>query len=233
VNAVGLIFARGGSKGLPGKNLLPFEGKPLIGLAILHAKAVSRIRRVIVSTDCNEIAKVAKKYGGEVPFLRPTKLATDRAPEWLAWRHALDWIEKEEGQMPDAMVSVPTTSPLRTPNDIDAALDKFYKSKADAVIAVTPSDRNPWFNMVTINNSGAVKLVKPEKKILSRRQDAPQSYDITTVVYVLKPKFVKTNCSLFSGRLRAIKVPRERAIDIDTALDYKIACFLADIKHDT
>lgn len=232
MEVIAVIFARGGSKGLPQKNLLPFEGKPLIARAILQAKAVSRIRRVIVSTDCNEIAKVAKKYGGEVPFLRPAKLATDSAPEWLAWRHALKWIENEEGQMPDAMVSVPPTSPLRTPNDIEAALDEFCKGEADAVIAVTPSDRNPWFNMVTIDDRGSVGLVQSGKKSFTRRQDAPQTYDVTTVVYVLRPKFVKTKCSLFSGCLRAVKVPRERAVDIDTLLDYKIACFLADKKND-
>jgi len=230
VDTVAFIFARGGSKGLPGKNLLPFVGKPLLAWAIEQAKAVSRIRRVIVSTDAKEIADTAVKYGAEVPFLRPAELATDDAPEWLAWRHALTWLEKEEGKIPEAMVSVPPTSPLRSPKDIEACLDEFGKGDVDAVITVTEANRNPWFNMVTINNHGNAQIAAQLGKSLVRRQDAPEVFDMTTVAYVVCPLFLMRQSNIFSGRVRAVKIPRERAVDIDTILDFQFAEFLAQIR---
>lgn len=227
VDTVAFIFARGGSKGLPGKNLLPFIGKPLLAWAIEQAKAVSRIRRVIVSTDTKEIADTAVKYGAEVPFIRPAELATDDAPEWLAWRHALTWLEKEEGKIPEAMVSVPPTSPLRSPKDIEACLDEFGKGDIDAVVTVTEANRNPWFNMITMDKFGNAKLAARIKRTVARRQEAPLVYDITTVAYVVRPLFVIKESHVFSGRVRAVEIPRERAVDIDTILDLEFAEFLA------
>ena len=101
MKAVAVIFARGGSKGLPGKNIRPLAGKPLIAWAIEHALAVKRIDRVIVSTDSEEIAAVAREYGAEVPFLRPAELARDDSPEWLAWRHALNYFLNVDGVLPE------------------------------------------------------------------------------------------------------------------------------------
>lgn len=226
MNAVGLIFARGGSKGLPGKNIRPLAGKPLIAWAIEHAKAVRRLRRVIVSTDSDAIAAVAREYGAEVPFLRPAELARDDSPEWLAWRHALAYLRDTEGALPQAMVSIPATAPLRLPDDIENCLDDFARGGADVVITVTDAHRNPWFNMVTERPDGTAGLVIPPPNGIARRQDAPPVYDMATVAYVAAPAFVFSHLSIFAGRVRAVQVPVDRAVDIDTLLDFDMAEFL-------
>jgi len=224
--AVAFIFARGGSKGLPGKNIRMFAGKPLITWAIEHAHAAQGIRRVIVSTDSEEIAAIAVQYGAEVPFMRPSHLAKDDSPEWLSWRHALEFIRKDEGSFPDAMVSVPVTAPLRQPGDIERCLELFSKGDADVVITATDAHRNPYFNMVTMQSNGSVGLIIPPTRGISRRQDAPEVFDMTTVAYVADPKFVMTHESAFAGRVKALHVPIERSIDIDSLLDFEMAEFL-------
>lgn len=230
MSAVAFIFARGGSKGLPGKNIRPLAGKPLIAWSIGHARAVKRITRVIVSTDSTEIADVARAYGAEVPFMRPSELARDDSPEWLAWRHALNYLRETSGTMPDVMVSVPATAPLRHPVDIEKCLDNFAQGGVDMVITVTDAHRSPYFNMVKSNPDGSVGLVIPpaNANAITRRQDAPVVFDVATVAYVINPEFVMTHQATFEGRVRAVHVPPERAIDIDTLLDFKIAeCLLA------
>lgn len=223
MDTVALIFARGGSKGLPGKNIKHLAGKPLIGWAIEHAKAVSRIKRVLVSTDSEEIAAVALEFGAEVPFLRPAELARDDSPEWLAWRHALEYLQKRDGFLPYAMVSVPVTAPLRLPIDIENCLDIYKLGDVDVVVTVTDPHRNPYFNMVKLNEDGTAGLVISPPTGVIRRQDAPAVYDMTTVAYVVRPEFVLTHSSTFAGRVRALHVPIERSIDIDTLLDFEIA----------
>lgn len=227
MKATAFIFARGGSKGLPGKNIRPLGGKPLIAWSIEHALAVRRIARVIVSTDSQEIAAVAREHGAEVPFIRPEELARDESPEWLAWRHALNYLLNEEGVLPDAMVSVPTTAPLRSSLDIENCLDEYEKGGADMVITVTDAHRSPYFNMVKVNPDGTVGLVMPPQSVVARRQDVPTVFDMTTVAYVARPEFVLTHNATFEGRVRHVHVPLERAIDIDTLLDFRIAeCLL-------
>jgi CMP-N-acetylneuraminic acid synthetase len=224
--AVAFIFARGGSKGLPGKNIRPLAGKPLIGWSIEHALAVKRIERVIVSTDSQEIAAVARDFGAEVPFMRPAVLAQDDSPEWLAWRHALGFLQETEGALPETMLSVPTTAPLRLPLDLENCLDEFSKGDTDIVITVSEAHRNPWFNMVKQNPDGTVGLViKPIPRI-TRRQDAPTVFDMTTVAYAARPEFVMREMGAFAGRVRAVTVPPERSIDIDTLFDFEFAEFL-------
>jgi CMP-N-acetylneuraminic acid synthetase len=223
MSVVAFIFARGGSKGLPGKNIRPLNGKPLIGWSIEHALSVKRIDRVIVSTDSETIADVARHYGAEVPFLRPAEFASDESPEWLAWRHALTYLIETAGALPDVMVSVPVTAPLRQSIDVENCLDEYEKGDVDVVITVTEAHRNPYFNMVKLNKDGSVVLVNPPQTTVVRRQDAPVVYDIATVCYVLNPKFVMTHDSIFSGVVKAVEVPTERAIDIDTLLDFQIA----------
>ncbi|NBO18357.1 MAG: acylneuraminate cytidylyltransferase family protein [Proteobacteria bacterium] len=222
MKAVAFIFARGGSKGLPGKNVRQLCGKPMIAWAIEQAKAVKRIERVIVSTDSEEIISVARQYGAETPFMRPAELARDDSPEWLAWRHALYYLQSE-GALPEAMVSVPATAPLRTPGDIERCLDNFAQGGADVVVTVSEAHRSPYFNMVKRNEDGTVALVIPPAENVSRRQDAPAVFDLATVAYVVSPQFVLTKNALFEGRVRAVTVPVERAIDIDTLLDFKLA----------
>jgi CMP-N-acetylneuraminic acid synthetase len=223
MKVVAFIFARNGSKGLPGKNIRPLGGKPLIVWSIEHALAVKRIERLIVSTDSEEIAIVARKSGAEVPFIRPAELARDDSPEWLAWRHALNYLRETMGVLPGVMVSVPTTAPLRLPIDIENCLDEYEKGDADTVITVTDAHRNPYYNMVKINADGAFGLVSPTDSAMARRQDAPMVYDMATVCYVANPNFVMTHNNVFEGRGRAVHVPPERAIDIDTWLDFQIA----------
>jgi len=223
---VAFIFARGGSKGLPGKNTRHFAGKPMIAWAIEHALAVKRIQRVIVSTDSEEIAKVAREYGAEVPFMRPAELATDDSPEWLSWRHGLNFLKESSGEYPEAMVSLPATAPLRLTQDIENCLDEYEKGMADVVITVSDAHRSPYFNMVKINPDGTVGLVNPPKQLIARRQDVPIVYDMATVCYVSNPIFVMSNNGPFQGKVRAVNVPTERAIDIDTLMDFQIAEFL-------
>ena len=221
--AVGFIFARGGSKGLPGKNILPLGGKPLIAWSIEQALGVQRIDRVIVSTDSDEIASISKQYGAEVPFIRPADLATDESPEWLAWRHGLEYLKKERGAMPEIMVSLPATAPLRSTSDVNNCLDEYEKGGADVVITVTSAHRSPYFNMVRANLDGTYGLVSAPSLAIERRQDAPMVYDMTTVCYVVNSEFVMSRDSIFEGRVKAVHVPIERAIDIDTLLDFQIA----------
>ncbi|MCA3142470.1 MAG: cytidylyltransferase domain-containing protein [Betaproteobacteria bacterium] len=232
MKTVAFIFARGGSKGLPGKNVLPLCGKPMIAWSIAHAKAVERIERVIVSTDDEAIATVAREYGAETPFLRPAELARDDSPEWLAWRHALIYLH-ENGGLPDAMVSVPVTAPLREPTDIERCLDVFETGDADVVVTVSEAHRSPYFNMVRQNEDGTVGLViAPAAKVV-RRQDVPAVFDMATVAYVAAPHFVLTREAMFEGRVRAVSVPAERAIDIDTLLDFQIAeCLMKRRRHE-
>ena len=220
---VALICARGGSKGLPGKNIRPLAGRPLISWAIDHAKAVKRVARVIVSTDSEDIAEVARQAGAEVPFLRPAELAQDNSPEWRVWRHALDFIKGDEGGYPEGLLVVPATAPLRAVTDLEQCLDEYEKGGVDAVVTVTDAHRSPYFNMVQVSKDGTVGLVIPPVSTIVRRQDVPVVYDMTTVAYVARPEFVMTRNGIFEGRVCSVHVPLERAIDIDTALDFKIA----------
>jgi len=231
MKAIAFIFARGGSKGLSGKNIRPLGGKPLIAWSIEHALAVNRIDRVIVSTDSVEIAEVAREYDAEVPFIRPAQLARDDSPEWLAWRHALNYLLESDGSLPGAMVSVPATAPLRLPLDIENCLDEYQKGGADMVITITDAHRSPYFNMVKIHADGTVGLVIPPQSAITRRQDAPVVFDMATVAYVARPEFVMTHSATFEGRVRAVHVPSERAIDIDTLLDFQVAECLLNIRE--
>ena len=220
------IFARGGSKGLPGKNIKPLAGKPLIAWAIEAALGVPEIGRVVVSTDDANIARVGRAYGADVPFMRPSELASDTAPEWLSWRHALHSIEEAEGKLYGPLISVPATAPLRLPEDISACINLYNEGGADVVLAITESHRNPWFNMVAKREDDTFSPVNSSEGKLTRRQDAPSVFDVTTVAYVANPKFVLEQMSLFDGRVKAILVPVERSIDIDTSHDFAIAEFL-------
>jgi len=218
---VGCIFARGGSKGVPRKNVRLLAGRPLIAYAIETARASRWIARAVVSTDDEEIAAIAQQYGAEVPFMRPAELARDDSPEWLAWQHAIRAL----GKM-DIFVSIPPISPLRAVEDVDACIQMLLEDTADAVITVCPAHRNPYFNMVTLDSAGYAHLMIQPDRPVHCRQDAPAAYDMTTVAYAARPEFVLRAQSLFEGKLKAVIVPAERALDIDTELDFKFAEFL-------
>lgn len=222
---IALICARANSKGLPGKNIKHLGGIPLIAWSINIAKKINRIKSVIVSTDSVNIAKISKDFGAEVPFIRPSDLAQDNSPEWLVWRHALDYLKQQKHKI-DALVVIPPTSPLRSELDILNCLDEFEKNDADIVITVTNSVRSPYFNMVKKNKDGFASLVVSPDKHVTRRQDSPEVFDITTVAYVVKPNFVLEKNGIFDGKVRCVNVPAERSVDIDTILDFEFAEFI-------
>ena len=226
-HVVGAIFARGGSKGIPRKNLRLLDGLPLLAHAIAAAKDAKWVERVVVSTDDPEIAEVARRHGAEVPFMRPAELAADDAPEWLAWRHAVRTLDATGGRRKiDVLVAVPTTSPLRVAGDVDACVEALLESDADVVITVTPAARSPYYNMVVLDDGYARPVIHPSGP-LHRRQDAPRVFDMTTVAYAARAGYVVSAEGLFDGKVRAVVVPRERALDIDTELDLEVAEFLA------
>ena len=226
------IFARGGSKGLPNKNLMLLGGKPLIAWAIESALKVNIIEKVMVSTDSVEIAAVAKAYGADIPFMRPSNLATDESPEWKSWQHALNFVQCRTGYLPETFISVPTTSPLRNTEDINNCLNLYFEQKCDAVVTITESRRNPYFNMVSRSNDGSLKVVNQSASKIVRRQDAPITFDMATVCYVVNPNFIMNSNSLFEGKVLGVTIPYERAIDIDSLIDFEICELLLNKKAD-
>ena len=229
-NIIGFVFARGGSKGVPGKNIRPLDGKPLIAHAIETGLGSKYIKRMIVSTDDPAIAETAREHGAEVPFMRPAELAGDNSPEWLAWRHALEELAKT-GEKMEVFVSLPATAPLRSVKDVDACIELFLEGGADAVVTAKKASRHPAFNMITLDQDENAHLVMSPDKTITRRQDAPAVYDMTTVAYVLRPDFILKADAIFQGRVKAVLVPDERALDIDTELDFAFAEFLAARKR--
>lgn len=225
---LGAIFARGGSKGIPGKNIKNLAGKPLISYAIEIGRQIPSIDRVIVSTDDDEIAGVARKHGAEVPFMRPKHLASDSSPEILSWKHAIRAIEEQTGRKVDILVSIPATSPLRAVEDVNRCLEKLFQSDADIVVTVKEAERNPYFNMVIVDENDDAELVIQREKDIDQRQQAPEVYDMTTVAYAVRAPYVLNASSILEGKVKAVKVPRERALDIDTMLDFEIAEFLME-----
>lgn len=227
-SVIAFIFARGGSKGVPRKNIRLLSGRPLIAHAIDAAFHSKWIQRVIVSTDCEEIAQVARDCGAEVPFMRPANLASDTAPEWHAWRHAILKVEEAQGRPLDVFVAVPTTAPLRHSSDIDACIELLVSSDAGIVVTASKSQRSPYFNMVLIDDERSARLVSPLPNGVARRQDAPPTYDMATVAYAARRDYVMNADSMFCGNVKAVEVPSERAWDIDTELDFQIAEFLME-----
>ncbi|MCL1057798.1 acylneuraminate cytidylyltransferase family protein [Shewanella gelidimarina] len=215
------IFARGGSKGLPRKNIKPLCGKPLIVFSIETALQVPGISKVFISTDDAEIADIGARAGAEI-IHRPAELARDDSQEWLAWQHAVKWVTERYGEF-NQFVSLPATSPLRSVADVEAAITKLQDSGADICISTTPANRSPYFNMVKETASGGVELVNKSASGVFRRQDAPTIYDITTVVYAVKPAYILQQTALFAGDVVHTIVPKERAIDIDDIYDFKLA----------
>lgn len=216
------VFARGGSKGLPRKNILPIGGLPMLAHGIRLALDLQQVDRVYVSTDCEEISAVAKLHGAEV-IQRPPNLASDDAPEWLAWQHAVNFVTQNFGPF-DRFLSLPATAPLRCPDDVTKCLDALQDG-IDMVITMTPSHRSPWFNMVIRDDEQKLSLIAGDGSII-RRQDGVKCFDISTVAYVTRPEFILSSSSMWDGTAVGIEVPRERAIDIDDQLDYAIASHL-------
>lgn len=219
-----IIPARGGSKGLPRKNIKPLAGKPLIAYTIEQAKQSRYIDRLIVSTDDKEIANVAMRCGAEVPFIRPARLALDHVDKIDVILHAIDRLEKKEKSKYDILVCLHVTAPLRKTADIDNCIKLLIKSKADNVFSVTEANRNPYFNMVEITPRGTVRLVK--KGNFTSRQAAPKVYDLNASIYVWWNDVLKKKKKLITTKTRIYVMPRERSFDIDDELDFRITEFL-------
>ena len=214
------VFARGGSKGIPGKNIQLAGGKPLLAHSIECGLASRYIDKVIVSTDSEAIAKVAREYGGQV-LERSPELAQDATPELEAWRHAVRSTE-EELRGRELFISLPATAPLRAPMDVDAAIEHYFAHECDIVFGISPSHRNPYLNMVRIDSEGHIKVVMDDATSV-RRQDVPECYDITTCVYVAGLDYVMQCTRPIDGRVGYVTIPPERALDIDSEFDLYLA----------
>jgi N-acylneuraminate cytidylyltransferase len=222
---IAFVFARGGSRGVPNKNLRLLAGKPLLAHAIESARASRYVERVVVSTDSPTIARVATHWGAEVPFQRPSDLATDDASEFDAWQHAVRHVYETSSSGFEVFVSVPTTAPLRVAGDIDAVVDRLRDGPFDIVMTLTEAHRNPWIHMAQVDAEGAVSLLQTNRRNVTCRQNAPPVYDRTAVAYAAWPHFVLRSRDLWDGRVGAVLVPAERSLDIDTEEDLLFAEF--------
>jgi N-acylneuraminate cytidylyltransferase len=196
----------------------------MLAHSIKIALALQEVDHVYVSTDCEEIALMAKHYGADV-IERPSELASDTASEWLAWQHAVDAVVQSIGSF-DRFLSLPATAPLRKIEDVQNCLNALQMG-VDMVVTMTPAHRSPWFNMVTASADGRVRLVAGSGAV-KRRQDSPVCFDMTTVAYVSRPEFILGASSMWDGSVVGVEIPRERSIDIDNALDFAIARFLME-----
>lgn len=219
------VFARGGSKGVPRKNIAPLGGRPLIAHSIEVALASPSIHAVAVSTDDEEIADAARQAGAHHVLMRPPELAADTAAEIDAWRHAVRTLQGD-GHRFDIMVSLPATSPLRTVADVEGALELFRAKNADFGITVHPAAAHPAFNMVTLDEDARPVFSFRQGGRLIRRQDAPPAYQIAAVAFIARTDVVLSGVDLYSTRVCAYEVPHERAVDIDAPLDLEFIRFL-------
>lgn len=218
------IFARGGSKGLPQKNILSIGGFPMLVHGIRIAKQLDKVDRIYVSTDSDEISAIARDAGAEV-IIRPAELASDTAPEWLAWQHAIQIAQERHGHF-EYFLSLPPTAPLRKTEDVENCLAAL-QSDVDIVITMSPARRSPWFNMVSKDATGLVSLIAREKSVY-RRQDSPDCFDMATVAYAAKAKFILDAEKIWDGKVAGVEVPIERALDIDTPFDFALAQFVME-----
>jgi len=227
---LGLIPARGGSKGLPRKNIKPVSGKPLIAWTIEQALASKFLDRVVVSTDDKEIAEVSKKYGAEVPFMRPKELATDKSKGIDVVLHTIDWLKENDNRKQcDLLMLLQPTSPLRKSEDIDKAIELLFLKEAKAIVSVCEVGHHPlWAN--TLPEDGCMKDFIRQEIINKNRQELPVFYRLNGAIYLAYCNYVK-QCRSFIGKdTFAYIMPRERSIDIDGKIDFKLAEIL--IKND-
>ena len=222
---IGHIGVRKGSKGVPGKNFRPICWRPLIDWSLDQLLESSRVDHVVVSTDDETIAAHAVARGTLEIGLRPAHLATDTAGKWQVWQHALGAAEALVGPA-SAFLDLDATSPLRLPEDIDRALDLFEAERPDMVMSCCPARKNPYFNLVEPDETGALHVSKPLPGGVVARQQAPVVYEHAASTYVVAPDYLKRASALFEGRVIPYLMPSERCIDIDDALDFKIVEFL-------
>jgi len=216
---IAFIFARGGSKGLPGKNIKVLDGKPLLAHAIECAAASQHVNKVVVSTESFDIAQVAYETGADVIF-RPDELATDESPEWLSWQHAIRQIGC------DMFVSVPATCPMRMPQDIDRTIEALGRQRKDGqpslVATVVKAPANPYY-VSTVQRGNRILPAFGRNEARHRRQDMPEVFNVVGLCYAAWPQYIMQSTHMFQGHVAGVEVPQERSLDIDTAYDFMVA----------
>lgn len=234
MNMICVIGARGGSQGVPGKNIRPMLGKPVIAWSIEKALASKLFSHVAVSTDSQEIAQVARSFGAEVPFLRPAELARSETGKFQVWQHALDACEKHYGETYDAYVDIDCTNPLLDVQDMKDIVAKYWEIKKeraiDALFMVTPARRNPYFNLLEPDERGALKKSKKLEREVVCRQDAPPVYDHVSGVYILDPAYIRRAHYLLDGHAEGFVIPSTKAHDIDDQNDFDMIEYLLSRK---
>lgn len=216
------ICARGGSKGLPNKNIKHLLGKPLIVWTIEQAIDSGIFNRIVVSSDSEEILSIAAKSGAEVFFKRSPELSDDQVGKIPVIRDALLRSENFFKEVYDIIVDLDVTSPLRTPEDIVAAFNLFIERDYDNLFSATVARRNPYFNMVEIDSYGKVKLCKAKEESVKRRQDAPEVYEMNASIYIWKREILLIQDSLFLDKTGLYIMAQEKSFDIDSPVDFII-----------
>lgn len=221
-----VIPARGGSRGLPGKNLKELGGVPLVGHSIAAARTVPAVRRTIVSTDDEQIATVSRSFGADVPFLRPPELATDTAPTGPVIAHALAAAESEGGAPYDAVLLLEPTSPIRDPARLAEAVDLLRRHPdADGVVSVSVPGFDPMSTGVEVDTAGAVRRAFPEAAGQTRRQDSTRTFlKLNGNFYLWRSDFVRRleHSWLDEGSFLAVEIPESQAFSIDTPYDFRL-----------
>jgi CMP-N,N'-diacetyllegionaminic acid synthase len=216
-----IIPARGGSRGVPGKNIHPVAGRPLLAWTIDAARDARAITRVIVSTENAEIAEIARQHGAEVPMMRPAELARDDTPTVDAIVHAVDWLQDHERYCPDYVSVLQPTSPLRTAADIDAAMTILRARSAAAVVGVCLAPHHPHW-MKRVDGDGAISSLFEFDESLPR-QKLPPVYVLNGALYLVRRDVLTERRSLYAEKTHAYVMPIERSLDIDTAWDLQVA----------
>jgi CMP-N-acetylneuraminic acid synthetase len=221
---LGLTLARGGSKSVPRKNIKLIAGVPLIGYTIAEALKSNLITRYIVSTDDEEIQQVAIECGADAPFLRPSEFSTDEASSVAAMQHAVDWVEQQEGVKYDYIVELMCTNPMKSVEDIDASIEKLISTQADSVIAVHQLEDHHPARIKKLVDDKIVDFCIAEIPE-SRRQDLkPEAYIRSGSIYALKRDYLMVDGKRYgSDNSRPYILPKERAVNIDTEIDFMIA----------
>jgi N-acylneuraminate cytidylyltransferase len=222
-----IIPARGGSKGVPGKNIRPLKGKPLIHYTVEAARSLFNDSDICISTDSNEIKDVVENIGLKVPFLRPKELSQDNSGSHEVILHALDFYEKK-GFEPEAVILLQPTSPLRTAKHIEEAV-KLFGPSLDMVVSVKESSSNPYYNLFEEDSSGFLK--KSKKGSFVRRQDCPPVWEYNGAIYVINVNSIKKNRLHNLSNIKKYVMYDISSIDIDTELDFKLAEFIMTNKY--
>ena len=220
------ICARGGSKGVKGKNLRILQGKPLIAHSILRALESKLFDAVAVSSDSEEILEAARQFGAHVLVRRPDEMATDTAPKVPVIYHCMAEAERMLGATFEVLVDLDATSPLRLADDIVGAVSLLEETGVSNVITGTPARRSPYFNLVELNPQGYVQLSKPLPDAIVRRQDSPRCFDMNASIYVWRRAAFVAEPKIFYTDTRLFEMPEERSQDIDSELDFEIVRLL-------